>query len=123
MATRSYISKLLPDGSVRGIYCHFDGYPDGVGAILKEHYTDSDKVDELLELGSISSLGPEIGEAHDYGNPTKGFVVAYHRDRGEDLEPNTVYSTVRDMLREAPGELGAEFAYVFEAGAWQVHKL
>ena len=40
MSTRSYIGKLLPGGSITGIYCHHDGYPEGVGVILRDHYTD-----------------------------------------------------------------------------------
>lgn len=123
MATRSFIGKLLLDGSVRGVYCHWDGYPDGLGKTLTEHYTDPNKVDALLALGDISSLAPEIGERHDFDRPTPGFTVAYHRDRGEPLEPNTIYSTVRGLLRYAAHDFGAEYAYIFEGGRWTTHKL
>ena len=112
MATRSFIGKLLNDGSVRGIYCHHDGYPEGVGRTLEERYTSPEVVDALLSLGDISSLGDDLGTTE-----------AYHRDRGEDLQPNTMYSTVRHLLRKGGAELGAEHAYVFEAGAWTHHKL
>lgn len=123
MATRSFIGKRLLDGSVQGAYCHWDGYPEGVGATLKEHYTDPAKVDALLALGDISALGEEIGERQDFDHPNPLWTVAYHRDRGEELEPNTVYATVRDMLRDASDDFGAEHAYVFESGAWTHHKL
>lgn len=121
MATRSFISKLLPDGSVEGVYCHWDG--DTVGDVLKAHYADPKKVETLLALGDISSLGPEIGQKHSFDNPTQGYTVAYHRDRGEDLAPTMKYSSVPAMLAKVPGDFGAEYAYVFDGKAWESHTL
>ena len=74
MATRSRIAIENQDGSVTSIYCHFDGYLSGVGKLLKEYYTTQPKVQALIELGDISSL-----------DMTPTSTVAYHRDRGEDL--------------------------------------
>ena len=123
MGTRSFIGKQHQDGTVSGIYCHWDGYPDGVGATLQHHYTAPDKVDALLALGSISSLGPEIGEEHDFDTPHSTWTKAYHRDRGEDLEPPLVYDTLRDMLRSVSPDLGAEYAYVYDGGVWETYAL
>ena len=109
MATRSFICKLLPDNSVTGVYCHYDGYPDGVGATLKEHYTDPKTVDGLLALGSISELNENLTE-----------TVAYHRDRGEDLTPNMDYPSVIDAVSDAHYDLGAEYVYVFGPQGWAV---
>jgi hypothetical protein len=123
MATRSYIGKLLNDGSITGIYCHFDGYPEGVGATLKEHYTDPTKVDSLLALGSISSLGAEIGEQHEFEDRSRDCVTAYHRDRGERLEAPTVYRNIDELRRNALDDLGAEYSYVFVNGEWATTEL
>ena len=71
MATRSFIGKVQQDGSIHGIYCHYDGYPEGVGATLKEHYTTLGEVESLLALGDLSELHPTLEK-----------TVAYHRDRG-----------------------------------------
>ena len=38
MATNSRISFERPDGTVRSIYCHWDGYPEGVGAALQANF-------------------------------------------------------------------------------------
>jgi hypothetical protein len=62
--TRSFIATATPNG-YRGIYCLWDGYLEGVGAILQQYYTDPTKLDQLIRLGDISSLGAEIGERHD----------------------------------------------------------
>jgi hypothetical protein len=34
MATRSVIGYIQEDGSYIGCYCHYDGYPSGVGSFL-----------------------------------------------------------------------------------------
>lgn len=86
MSTRSMIFKENQDGTFTGIYCHFDGYPEHNGRILRNFYATEEQVDKLIALGDISSLdeSPESPpEGHTFGNPVKGFVVAYHRDRGE----------------------------------------
>lgn len=70
MSTRSAIIAKIGE-KYRGIYCHFDGYIEGVGHTLLKHYSDPDKVAALIALGDISSLGRDISETR-----------AYHRDAG-----------------------------------------
>lgn len=57
MSTRSRIAMIYEDDTVKSIYCHFDGYPSGVGKTLTNHYINPEKVKALMELGDISSLG------------------------------------------------------------------
>jgi len=97
MATRSSISMLRQDGIYIGIYCNFDGYRQGVGAMLVQHYRTEEKILRLMELGHLSYLGAEIGEAHEFDNPHNygtpaydawrlrhaNWCRAYGRDRGE----------------------------------------
>jgi len=126
MATRSFIGKLNHDGTVAGVYCHYDGYPEGVGRILKNHYTDLEKIDELLALGSISNLGPEIGEAHDFDSAPEtavAWTTAYHRDRGEELEPADVYPDVVELVKNAREDFGAEWVYVFQYDGWRTYEV
>lgn len=118
MATRSFIGKLQSDGSVIGIYCHWDGGPDHNGKLLDEHYLDLEKVDRLLMLGDISFLDKEIGEPHSFDNPTKGWTVAYCRDRGDEFEPNRLFRNVDDLLGNASDLMGAEYAYIFDGEVW-----
>ena len=58
MATRSNIGMKQADGTIKAIYCHWDGYPEGVGATLAEHYKNPAKVEALLNLGDIPNLSP-----------------------------------------------------------------
>lgn len=97
MATRGTIALEFADGSVQMVYSHFDNYLEHNGRILKEHYSDPFKLAELIELGSISVLAPEIGVKHPFDNPHrwgtpdylaheaeyKSMTKFYGRDRGE----------------------------------------
>ena len=86
MATRSRIGIENENGTISSIYCHFDGYPDGVGATLKEHYSNSQKLRMLINLGDISILGEHVAtmDERSFDNRKEGVTVAYHRDRGEE---------------------------------------
>lgn len=76
MSTRAAIIEKTETG-YRGIYCHHDGYFEGVGRTLIDFYSDDDKVKALIDLGDISSLG-EINDS----------ALAYTRNLGEDYEDN-----------------------------------
>lgn len=113
MATKSHIGKKLQDGSVKYIYCHYDGYPEHNGEILKEHYTDEAKIDALLKLGDLSILGPEIGEKQDFNDRSthnKDWCVAYGRDRGE-ANTTARISKMKDFIEQ-------NYNYVWENGEW-----
>ena len=83
MGTRSTIAIQNEDGTVTGIYCHWDGYLSHNGDILQKFYTTEEKVRALIALGDLSSLGEQIGSKHDFNNAPDGECNAYGRDRGE----------------------------------------
>lgn len=118
MATRSRIAIEDQTGKVRSIYCHWDGYPSNNGRILLEHFQTQEKVESLIKLGSISSLNKNVeipeGVTHNFGSPADGIVVAYHRDRREDLEIRD-HDSVGDFVNSDVEEYG----YIFTAaGEW-----
>jgi len=57
MATRSTIALEFADGSVSQVYCHWDGYLDGVGSELQSDYTDPFRLQELIDGGDMSCIG------------------------------------------------------------------
>lgn len=117
MGTRSTIAIQNANGTVTGIYCHWDGYTSHNGRILQENYTTEAAVRELIALGDLSSLGETIGEQTDFNNAAKGQCLAYGRDRGEtDVEAKT-YASHDDMLEQ----IGQEYDYLFTPGkGWTV---
>ena len=123
MATRSRIAMECTDASgnkiVKSIYCHWDGYPEGVGATLQKHYLDREKVAALIELGAISSLEKEVAPTgpHSFDRPQPGVVVAYHRDRGEDPIDPRVDASVSDFFNSDIEQYGYLFT---DEGEWLV---
>ncbi len=146
MSTRSRIGiEDQETGKVRSIYCHSDGYLEGVGKTLVEHYTTGKKVKALIALGDLSALGEEIGEKHDfdyrhgfyeqyrgagydamYADPAFMALhrqcLAYGRDRDD---PNT--RPAEDENAEAYAERATdgweEFAYLYRQGVWFVREI
>ena len=102
-----------PDGTVLGIYCHWDGYPEGVGAALIQHYANEEKIRSLLAEGDMSSIGADVGEKHDFSAGRDGWCNFYARDRGEDDTEAKTYPDPKEFAHE-------EFAYLWRAGAWWV---
>lgn len=125
MSTRSLIA--IKSGDVfKSIYCHYDGYPSGVGKVLNQHYTDVDKINKLIALGSISILGEhvETDQPHSFDRPVAGVTVAYHRDRLEEFDPpETNFSTAQ--LKAHGEHVGVDYIYWFdpESFVWNLIKM
>jgi len=122
MATRSTIAMRLEDGSVRSVYCHFDGYPDGVGATLREHYTDPAKIEQLLDLGDLSVLDVEIGEKVDFNGRPEGQCLFYGRDRGETGINARTHADENEWLGYRKGN-ACEYGYLWNGAWWVVYKI
>lgn len=121
MATRSTIAMEQPDGRVMQIYCHWDGYLGHNGRILGSAYQDRAKVLALMLLGDISSLGPEIGEPHDFDQregPVREQCTAFGRDRGETGCHARVFKSYDDYVSRHQYE---EYEYIYrQDGEWYV---
>jgi hypothetical protein len=137
MGTRSRIAVMHGD-NCKSIYCHWDGYLEYNGSILQKHY-DSAKANNLVALGDLSSLKPEIGEAHPFSKfglkeedpdfnemmalyekaEALGWCTFYQRDRGEkNVEFQT--DTDFDAFIERVQGCCAEWYYIMRDGVWYV---
>jgi hypothetical protein len=117
MGTRSTIAIQNEDGTVTGIYCHWDGYLSHNGRILEENYTTEESVRELIDLGDLSSLGETIGTKHDFNAAPRNECNAYGRDRGEiNIDAQTCASWSALI-----NDFGQEYDYLFVPGkGWLV---
>lgn len=103
MATRSFIavekppSEGLQFNEYVHIYCHYDGYPTGVGMTLRDCYQERPKVERLIANGSISSLGDDIGCSPGY--PT-------------DKWDSNISFSLQGLAQKAR-KAGAEWVYVY----------
>ena len=121
MSTRSRIGLMLEDGTIKHSYCHFDGYPNGVGQTLVENYSDIEKVEELLSFGDMSFLAPKVTPdgIHNFNNPEQGVTVFYGRDRAEtDVDSAT---TSMDEYLSIKYSSCIDYQYVFTGGHWWVY--
>ena len=130
MGTRSMIGKLEDNGTVTAIYCHWDGYAEGVGHTLMKHYRDADKVDALMALGDLSVLAAEIGEKHpfsyhdvqmtseQYNELYGNMCLAYGRDRNEKNVAAKTFANIDVYAEEALPLMGSEYLYLYEDGFW-----
>ncbi len=118
MATRSNIAIVNQDGSITGIYCHWDGYPEYVGKMLLNHYNNVGIVNELMDLGDLSQLCEKLysdNNSHTFDKPQKGVCVAYGRDRGDT---GTDSRTFEDLGEYEHFGSGVDYQYLFEDGKW-----
>jgi hypothetical protein len=128
MSTRSRIG-VMHGNKCKSVYCHRDGYLEYNGSILQEHY-DSAKANNLVALGDLSSLRPEIGEQHAFSYldlpkdqveafkaTTENMCTFYGRDRGEENTEFKVAHTFAEFLEQCDN-CCAEYYYVMENGEW-----
>lgn len=129
MSTRCRIGIEQPDGKIKSIYCHHDGYYEGVGTVLQKYYDTPEKINELMKLGDISGLGKrydqEMSELDWRRSDEKltpeqkkkleqirgfSYTVAY-KDHGENVP-----ARVDKDLQTWKGSLGdcwEDYAYLF----------
>lgn len=106
MSTRSIIAKDLNNGKVKYAYCHWDGYPDGVGRVLIENY-NSENIDELLELKGFSTLKYTVEETE--------------KNQCVDMEEISNECDKNDLFNSSNPYYGVEYVYVLEENIWYVY--
>lgn len=109
MATRSIISIKNEDETYDAVYCHFDGYPRGVGDTLNKSYLTEEKIRDLISGGAMSCLKDEITDCEFY---TK---------RGEELH-NYKSLSLSDLKKKAQ-DVGCEYLYMFYKGEWHCEEI
>lgn len=119
MGTRSFIAYQTATG-ITGIYCHYDGYLAHNGKLLRCYYRYPKKVTQLIALGNISSLAPDIGTKHDFKDRPEDQTTFYHRDREDDWEQckPQQFATLRALLKAA-ANCGCEYVYLFDGWKWR----
>lgn len=103
MATRSLIGYWSEEKKVVvSAYCHWDGYPQGVGQTLLDNYRDLDTVKEVVSLGSFSSLKDTVQETR-----------AEQHDKAFTSE-----DSFSRFIQRYPSN--TEYHYLFIDGEWKV---
>ena len=94
---------------------HFDGYPEGLGVKLKEHYNTYEKVAELIDGGNMSNcwsdskFNVETGEFTPIADPKPTYY-------GGDDEAPVLSKNFDDFTRIDSWQ---EYSYVFVKDRWE----
>jgi hypothetical protein len=108
MSTRSAIGYLTPEGKVRAIYCHFDGYvTNGVGETLITEWQAAYRVAQLVESGDMSQLGVDLKDS-----------VFYGRDRGESDTDTNEFESILEFSNYYLD--GCDYVYLYTRDGWLV---
>lgn len=103
MGTRSAIANLNEDGTVTSTYCHYDGYLEHNGEILKTYYNTPDKAEAVASSGYLSALTKDLRESINR---------SVHRE-----EPD-MFKTEEEFWKSAM-YYGAEFLYLYDGEGWK----
>ena len=109
MSTRSIIAIEQEDKKIKSVYCHYDGYLEGVGAILENNYSDYEQINKLLKC-SMSSLG------------TTPEQTRYYNENNEHDKP-VVYNNEFCFMNDFKADIFIEYIYLFKNGSWFCSKM
>ena len=109
---KNYKPTPVSKGQYVFIYCHHDGYPNGVGADLLKVFPENnpdtyEKLCKFISGGDTSGIGiTETGE----------FVSDYY-STDEDFERNRPQ---QKYTEPKVGYMDSEYVYIFENGKWYI---
>jgi hypothetical protein len=90
---------------------------DNNGKILLKHYEDPFKVQKIMNLGDLSSLGVDVGEQHSFDDRSDDCTF-YGRDRGEE---GTEAKRFKDFADYKENHQYEEYEYILRRdGEWYV---
>ena len=120
MSTNCGIAVKTTEG-YKTIYCHWDGYPRYMLAMLQDYYNSEELADELVSHGDASCICKKLEPTtfmHSFADPEKDVCVFYYRDRGEDWEDVApAYHTKASVLHSR-----FDYVYIWENDCWTVYR-
>tara|TARA_B110000238_G_scaffold38625_1_gene40772 strand:+ start:2111 stop:2788 length:678 start_codon:yes stop_codon:yes gene_type:complete len=110
MATRALIGYLDDSKKLTTTYNHYDGYPEYLGKVLKEHYGGDEKAKYVASVGYITSID-EDGKINSKFNESANTMIL-------DEE---AFSAAMQIGDEVNG-YGADYGYVYFNDEWNTIK-
>lgn len=103
MSTRSMIGVVDNAGQVAAVYCHFDGYLEGVGRTLAESWNSKEDAMRLIVGGGcMRALGDTLEHCDFFEN-----------------EPFEMFSSIDEFVGTMASS-DIEYLYLFVDGRWVV---
>ncbi len=129
MSTNAIIAYKNYKDEYVGTYVHWDGYMDGVGKMLLNHYNNENKAWQITGVGYISSLLPTIfetvKEARHEENPRESKTVKdFDNYLGEfcSVEYVYIYDEVKEKWFVKHIDHWSEYAPLNEFGLTAIKK-
>jgi hypothetical protein len=97
--TTSTIAILTTEGCINSVYVHGGGQLQYNGSIIFQHYQEINKIKDLINLGSLSSLGSYVSVPQT-DNINYNVTLAYLRDRGRVDTLSGKYQSLDDYLEK-----------------------
>jgi len=110
MATRALIGYLDDSKNLTTTYNHYDGYPEYLGKILKEHYNSKEKAKFVANEGYISSIDEDGTIDKKFNNPADTMVL--------DDEAYSAGMQIGEQMKS----VDADFGYVYFNDEWNTVK-
>mgnify|MGYP003633405058 CR=1 FL=1 len=110
MATRALIGYLSEDREFTCTYNHYDGYPEGLGKALLDHYDTDEKAKEISNTGYISAVDEDGTIDSKYDEPASKMV----------LDDDIVEAGLQ--IGEKVDEYGGNYGYVWFDDQWMTFK-
>ena len=94
MSTHALIGILIgkPREEVKYIYCHYDGYPDGVGAELRKNYATFQSANALLDKGDCSAICGKVETYMSRGEKWESVSPKYVNKTGFNIKLGKKYN-------------------------------
>ena len=110
MATRALIGYLDEDRNFTCTYNHYDGYPEGLGKALLDHYDTDEQAKKIANTGYISSVDEDGTIDSKYDEPADKMV----------LDEDVIEAGLQ--IGEKVDEYGGDYGYVWFSNEWMTLK-
>lgn len=119
MSTHSRIACQHPDGSIKSIYCHYDGYPSHNGKLLIEYWNNHEKAEALMSLGNLVMLGKTLGERLDHekieADLRSNACKAYGRDKEKNGQDAISHPNIDKLI-----QCYETYVYLYTDNRWYI---
>lgn len=90
MSTTALIG-IIEEQKVKYIYCHYDGYPDGVGAELRKNYSTFQSASDLINKGDCSTIYGDLKTYASMGEKWESIAPKYINKTSFNIELGKKY--------------------------------
>ena len=110
MARRALIGYLSEDREFTCTYNHYDGYPEYLGKILKEHYNSDSEAKKIADTGYISNIEED------------GTINSKYDEQADTVVLNDDIVEAGLEIGGKIDEYGGNYGYVWFNDGWMTFK-